>query len=135
MTRSLFVVALVGCATSPTDTIAPPDIGQGVFGQIHNSCDAPDCQPTPTTGAFVNLFRDMPALGVVASTFETNDVSDQHGRYELAADLGAHYVCVSDESEGGGYVPRSCASITVSAQAVTRIDYAYGPDGGRWYVP
>ena len=106
-----------------------------VFGQIHTGCDTPDCQSTPVTGAFVDLFRDMPTLGVVASASEAKAVSDQHGSYELAADVGSHVVCVGDEPAGGGFVPRSCTTITVTAHAVTRIDYAYGPDGGRWYVP
>ena len=132
----LCVLSLVAaCASPPADTVTPPTIDQGVFGQIHNGCDTPDCQGSETVGAFVDLFPTTPALGVVATGYEENTVSDTHGSYELSAAVGSHAICVGNEPAGGGFVPTSCATIEVKATTVTRIDYAYGPGGGRWYMP
>lgn len=133
--RSFLILTFTACAAQPTDTITPPTIQQGVFGQIINGCDTPDCKSTPSVGSFVDVFATTPTLGVVASGAESNTVSDQHGSYELALAAGSHVICIGDEPEGGGFVPRSCTTFSVTDQTVVRLDYAYGPSGGRWYTP
>lgn len=114
--------------------MTPPTIQQGVFGQIVNVCDTPDCNSTPSVGSFVEVFAATPTLGVVASGAEGNAVSDKHGSYELATTVGSHAICIGDEPEGGGFVPRSCATFSVTSQALIRLNYAYGESVG-WYTP
>jgi hypothetical protein len=134
MRSPLVLVVLVGCVESPP-SFRPPTITQGAFGQVHNGCDTPDCAVAGSIGVGVAAFADAQVVGQTSQNYTALDVTDDHGQYELALPVGTFYVCIG-EAESYGFVPQTpCETASIASQRLDRLDYAYGPGGGRWYRP
>jgi hypothetical protein len=108
----------------------------GVYGQLVEGCDTPDCCDTVIGNANwgVGVFASLPESGEDAFPLAfAAPITD--GLYQLALVEGSYVLCTG-ELVGGFrmHVEGSCTN-EVIGKGLTRIDWTSGPGGGRWSRP
>lgn len=130
----LFVPAvLAGCTDALPDIEGEQTITQGIYGQLANGCDTPDCEAAAADGIPVFLMSSRPTADT--QTFDDAVVSNARGLFELSVEPGTRVLCrgyYNDYSTEQRYYFGPCIELEVPV-GTTRRDWFSGPGGGQWY--
>ena len=133
-TFSALLLLTLGCGTS-TEVEKQVTITQGLYGQLTQRCDTPDCVGAPREGAPVAWFDVSPYStdGGVKPTPVHESVSGKNGFYEFALDSNVRgYLAIGELRPTNG-VQWFTATALVIPHGLARVDWHAGPgNDGTW---
>jgi hypothetical protein len=134
MTRLLPVLLFAACGTS-TDVESQLTITQGLYGQLTQRCDTPDCVGAPRTGSPLGWFASNPFTldGGVAPTPLQRTSSGANGFYEFDLESGARgYLAIGKPDSANGVAWFTATSVAVP-RGLARVDWRATPaNEGQW---
>jgi hypothetical protein len=119
---SAFSLSGCGSAGEAPDADALVTITQGVYGELGNGCDTPDCTPSASSGRTVDLLAEAPMNGMTPAILKSTQ-SDGTGFYQLEVDPGTYFLSIGEGVNG--------TEVTVP-KGLVRCDWESGPGGGFW---
>lgn len=133
--RTALMIAALGMAACATqhlpDIEGQETISQGVYGQLVNGCDTPDCSASVAAGTPVFVFDERPDANTQA--FSAMASSNGEGLYQVSLAAGTYSLCrgyFNDQPSVMKYFFGPCVEVTVGTKV--RRDWASGPGGGHW---
>lgn len=128
---ALGLCVFTACGTS-TDVESQLTITQGLYGQLTQRCDQPDCVGAPRVGTPVAFFTSNPLVNPPPSPM-LETTSKANGFFEFALDSGARgYLALGKPDTTRGTVWFTATSVLIP-RGLGRVDWrATAQNEGQW---